>query len=143
MPIPLKFCAKGLLVNIKILKIINLDFKFIKNFYFLEEFVQFFKYVRELQFEEKPDYQFIKDLFKKLLIKNEWYNDFNFDWLLRPKEEAVSSSNFGMELNFFTKLNTVDENKNAIKIVSRRGSGLGDVLNVAKRLSGVTLKDEK
>lgn len=143
MPIPLKFCAKGLLVNIKILKIINLDFKFIKNFYFLEEFVQFFKYVRELQFEEKPDYQFIKDLFKKLLIKNEWYNDFNFDWLSRPKEEAVSSSNFGMELNFFTKLNTVDENKNAIKIVSRRGSGLGDVLNVAKRLSGVTLKDEK
>lgn len=143
MPIPLKFCAKGLLVNIKILKIINLDFKFIKNFYFLEEFVQFFKYVRELQFEEKPDYQFIKDLFKKLLIKNEWYNDFNFDWLSRPKEEAVSSSNFGMELNFFTKLNTVDENKNAMKIVSRRGSGLGDVLNVAKRLSGVTLKDEK
>ena len=62
---------------------------------------------------------------------------------MRPKEEAVSSSNFGMELNFFTKLNTVDENKNAIKIVSRRGSGLGDVLNVAKRLSGVTLKDEK
>lgn len=48
-----------------------------------------------------------------------------------------------MELNFFTKLNTVEENKNAMKIVSRRGSGLGDVLNVAKRLSGVTLKDEK
>jgi hypothetical protein len=30
-----------------------------------------------------------------------------------------------------------------MKIVSRRGSGIGSVLNVAKRLSGVTLKDEK
>jgi hypothetical protein len=48
-----------------------------------------------------------------------------------------------MELNFFTKLNTVDENKNTMKLVSRRGSGLGDVLNVAKKLSGITLKDEK
>lgn len=56
---------------------------FIK-FYFLEEFIFYFKYVRELQFDEKPDYQYLRDLFKKLLSRNDLYNDFVFDWCI-PK----------------------------------------------------------
>jgi hypothetical protein len=33
-----------------------------------------------LQFDEKPDYSYLKDLFLKLMIKNQYIQDFKYDW---------------------------------------------------------------
>jgi len=35
-----------------------------------------------LQFDEKPDYSYLKDLFLKLMIKNQFIQDFKYDWVI-------------------------------------------------------------
>ena len=45
-----------------------------------DEFKQYFKYVRELQFTEEPKYEFLLGLFNNAMKKNNIKNDFKFDW---------------------------------------------------------------
>ena len=45
-----------------------------------DEFKQYFKYVRELQFTEEPKYDFLLGLFNSAMKKNNIKNDFKFDW---------------------------------------------------------------
>ena len=74
-------------------------------------------------------------------MKNELYNDFNFDWVLRQKEEAYLNCN-NNEVGIFSKL-TNEKDDSSLLGNNRRSSGISDVLNVAKRLSGVSLRDDK
>ena len=39
-------------------------------------------YVRKLGFEEQPDYDFLRDLFKKVLTNIHEVDDGQFDWVL-------------------------------------------------------------
>ena len=50
------------------------------------EFVEYIKYVRDLQFEENPDYSYLKSLFGRML-KKRGYNDkfINFSWVDETK----------------------------------------------------------
>ena len=47
-----------------------------------EEFAVYMNYCRNLKFEEKPDYAYLRGLFEKLLKKKGWKNDNIFDWML-------------------------------------------------------------
>lgn len=47
------------------------------------EFNAYLTYCRSLRFEEKPDYAFIKDLFKDLFFREGYKCDFTFDWTVR------------------------------------------------------------
>ena len=47
-----------------------------------EEFVEYIKYVKQLLFEEKPDYLYLKSLFSSYLSRNEQRNDLLFFWSL-------------------------------------------------------------
>jgi casein kinase 1 len=60
-----------------------------------EEFIVYFQYCRDLQFEEKPDYNYIRSLFKSIVEKYNYEYDFNYDWNLLKKndENEESSSN--------------------------------------------------
>ena len=49
------------------------------------EFVEYIKYVRELKFEEKPDYNYIQGLFISVLSKNELRNDLMFSWIINKR----------------------------------------------------------
>ena len=51
-----------------------------------EEFVKLLKYSRKLEFEQEPDYQSIKLMFKNYIVKNGRIMDMEFDWE-KPKEE--------------------------------------------------------
>ena len=51
-----------------------------------EEFVKLLKYSRKLDFEDEPDYQSIKSMFKNYIVKNGGIMDMEFDWE-KPKEE--------------------------------------------------------
>ena len=55
------------------------------------EFCEYIKYVKELKFEEDPDYKYMKGLFIKILNKSGLKNDLNFSWL--TSEEMSYDSN--------------------------------------------------
>lgn len=48
------------------------------------EFKLFLQYCRNLKFEDKPDYNYLKHLLKQRFEKEEFEDDFIYDWLLVP-----------------------------------------------------------
>lgn len=53
---------------------------------FPEEFASFINYTRELKFDDRPDYGYLRRLFKQISEKEKFELDFVFDWVLRRKE---------------------------------------------------------
>jgi casein kinase 1 len=47
---------------------------------FIEEFGIYLNYVRKLGFEETPDYDFLRELFNKVMKSNNDVDDGVFDW---------------------------------------------------------------
>ena len=45
-----------------------------------EEFIKYMSYIRKLEYEEDPDYNMLKNLFKSVLEKNEFQFDYYYDW---------------------------------------------------------------
>jgi len=45
-----------------------------------EEFCEYMKYCRLLEFEEKPDYKYLRSLFRGIFRKHHFVNDGHFDW---------------------------------------------------------------
>lgn len=46
------------------------------------EFMTYIDYTRKLTFEGQPDYQFLRDLFRKVSAREGIIHDFKFDWLI-------------------------------------------------------------
>lgn len=46
-----------------------------------EEFIQFLQKVRAIQFDERPDYDNLRAIFKELFYKNGLEFDYNYDWI--------------------------------------------------------------
>ncbi|KAG1361841.1 hypothetical protein COCNU_10G000600 [Cocos nucifera] len=44
------------------------------------EFISYFRYCRSLHFEDKPDYSYLKRLFRDLFIREGYQFDYVFDW---------------------------------------------------------------
>lgn len=44
------------------------------------QFATYLNYCRNLRFEEKPDYRYMRDLFKDLMKKSGFENDYIYDW---------------------------------------------------------------
>lgn len=53
------------------------------------EFGQYLNYCKNLKYDEKPDYAYLKKSFKDLFQKNNFELDYNFDWtaILKEKEK--------------------------------------------------------
>ena len=47
-----------------------------------EEFAIYMNYVRKLGFEEQPDYEFLRELFAKVMKSNGDHEDGMFDWVM-------------------------------------------------------------
>ena len=70
-----------------------------------DEFKQYFKYVRELQFTEEPNYEFLLGLFNNAMKKNNIKNDFKFDWCQSSDSKNQNINNqFISTENLFSKL---------------------------------------
>jgi len=52
------------------------------NHFSAEEFGIYLNYVRKLGFEETPDYDFLRELFSKVMKSNNDIDDGIFDWNL-------------------------------------------------------------
>ena len=58
-----------------------------------EEFAKYINYTRKLDFEEDPDYDYLRSLFSSILVKNQEKNDLNFFWNNNEKIEEKKSVN--------------------------------------------------
>jgi hypothetical protein len=56
--------------------------------YILDEFCMYLHYVRSLKFDDKPDYDFLRKLFRDLFTRQGYRYDYMFDWA----KSKVSSS---------------------------------------------------
>ena len=69
----------------------------------VDEFRQYFKYVRELQFTEEPNYNYLLGLFNNAMKNNNIKNDYKFDWN-KSNDNTTSSEKFISTENLFSKL---------------------------------------
>lgn len=60
----------------------------------LEEFVEYFQYCRGLQFEDKPDYNYVKSIFKGIFERYTYEHDFKFDWIILQNSENEEKGKF-------------------------------------------------
>ncbi|GLU03658.1 hypothetical protein SLE2022_208460 [Rubroshorea leprosula] len=56
------------------------------------EFVSYFHYCRALRFEDKPDYSYLKRLFRDLFIREGYQFDYVFDWTVLKYAQTGGSS---------------------------------------------------
>jgi serine/threonine protein kinase len=58
---------------------------------FVAEFSTYMHYTRSLKFEDRPDYSFLKKMFKELMIKKNLDYDYVFDWTFPdiPKRQPI------------------------------------------------------
>ncbi|XP_047147202.1 casein kinase 1-like protein 10 [Vigna umbellata] len=56
------------------------------------EFTSYFHYCRSLRFEDKPDYSYLKRLFRDLFIREGYQFDYVFDWTMLKYPQIGSSS---------------------------------------------------
>ena len=54
-----------------------------------EEFSVYLNYCRNLKFEEKPDYGYLRKLFKDLMHQSGFENDYNYDWVIKKSGGKV------------------------------------------------------
>ena len=53
---------------------------FLFCFVFIEEFATYLRYVRRLDFFERPDYNYLRKLFRDLFDRMGYVDDNEFDW---------------------------------------------------------------
>jgi hypothetical protein len=51
---------------------------------FAEEFERYINYVRQLRFDQEPDYAYCRQLFRDLFTKNGFVYDYVYDWNVMP-----------------------------------------------------------
>ena len=56
-----------------------------------QEFVDYMKYVRTIEFEAKPDYNQCRRFFQQVMDKNEWAMDYEYDWVIKKREAAAKA----------------------------------------------------
>ena len=53
------------------------------------EFVTYMQAVRALEFEERPDYDALRAIFKELFYRSRFEYDYNFDWLKKQRKDRL------------------------------------------------------
>ena len=60
-----------------------------------KEFEEYVKYTRNLDFESKPDYDFLRGLLRNVLEKNHFEYDYFFDWF--SEKPLINNDNFNLD----------------------------------------------
>ncbi len=75
-----------------------------------QEFAIYLNYVRSLRFDDKPDYSYLRKLFRDLFVREGFQYDYVFDWTIR-KMVNVSPSPLCTVLLFTNNLNIAGKKK--------------------------------
>lgn len=52
------------------------------------EFATYLNYARSLGFEDKPDYQYLRKLFRDLFVRQKFVMDYEYDWVILDKKRV-------------------------------------------------------
>ena len=96
------------------------------------EFATFLHYCRSLRFEDRPDYAFIRKLFKELMITSNFQYDFMYDWAFA---EPMKKSNILESATPGSSQIITDENRETSKEESKLDSS--NLINTSDRKSVV------
>ena len=66
------------------------------------EFIEYIKYCRNLSFEQNPDYEYLRNLFRNILIKLNTTNDLKFSWI-RKRNCKNRNLNKNKYINFLRR----------------------------------------
>lgn len=80
------------------------------QFLFTVEFKLFFDHVKSLNFDDRPDYDYLKKLFRELFFRKGFSYDNTFDWDLKELSKAL---NLSLE-NEISRRSTDDVNNDKI-----------------------------
>ena len=74
-----------------------------------ENFAKYLTYVRNLEFEEEPDYNYMRNLFLDVLSKYHYNNDLMFSWLLNKKlKEGIDTKS--LDNKSYNQKNSANKN---------------------------------
>jgi hypothetical protein len=79
--------------NIKLFSLINL---FI---YLKDEFVEYINYTRNLEFEQEPNYEYTRGLFRAVMAKYNYQYDNKYDWVKPQPQKKDDSSLKGISMS--------------------------------------------
>ncbi len=71
-------------------------------YFFIDQFVKYFNYVKKLEFTQEPNYKELTDLFVDVLYNNCSESQCDFDWNNNLKSSTLTDFN----INFNQKANT-------------------------------------
>jgi len=77
-----------------------------------EEFIDYIKYCRKLEFEQDPNYDFLRNLFVLILTKENQKNDLNFFWINKVNAKSATKN---YENNYILKRGTHKRLYNSLK----------------------------
>ena len=78
-----------------------------------DEFKTFIQYARDLKFEDRPDYSYLKNIIRQICEKNQLSFNYNkFDWILKKNGESSSNESKGDNNKKENKKENKNENKN-------------------------------
>ena len=112
------------------------------------EFIKFVSYPRNLIFEEKPDYDFLKSLLHNIIKREDIKVDYNYDWLnLNKKDEKQKERSENEEkIKIFTDENINNNNKSNNKNNNNIFRIFNDDVNINMNIfinNFTNLKEEK
>lgn len=80
-----------------------------------EEFVTYMNYCKNLKFEDKPDYPYLKGLLKDLFVKSGYEWDYEYDWNIiakKKKEEKKAEAEAGKTAGENNEGKALDQKQN-------------------------------
>ena len=80
---------------------------------FAPEFVTYFMYCRTQRFEDRPDYTYLRKLFRDLFVREGYQFDYVFDWTILKYQYAQQSKSLTGSQNPAVKDPRADGNNNA------------------------------
>ena len=81
------------------------------------EFIEYMKYVKKLEFEQEPDYKYLNGLFLSILSKNEMKRNIKFFWIKQKSIKPAKNIRESYE-NKSRNIILEKSNKNSSKIIS-------------------------
>lgn len=62
---------------------------FKSNLFKLDEIQTFIHYTRDLRFDDRPDYTYLKRLLKTIAEREKFEYDYVFDWVIKKQENVI------------------------------------------------------
>ena len=92
-----------------------------------DEFREYVHYTRNMNYEEDPNYEYLKSLFRKIMEREEYEMDFFYDW--SKQNDEISMPSQPIEHEFENKKDaTKDENEKKIMVVNNYVNNVNNIV---------------